>query len=158
MKNTIKKVIILVLAIATLSTVAPHQVEAKTTVKTYYSMRIATRMSKGKYKVSVFWKNHKYNEYTFTQMPKIKFISINRLTYDKLVNRKKSNTLYIEVSIGKQINRYGDGKILNACDPHYNYIRYHGFHKGDIIRTYCIFNPYNNWEDDIIDRFDEAIK
>jgi hypothetical protein len=162
MKNTIKRAIIFTLIIATLMTpfypATAKTVTQRTTVKTYHSMKVVPRMNKGKFKVSIFWKNHKYNEYTFTRKPKIKFISINRLSYEQLVSRKKTNTLYIELSTGRQLNKRGDGKILNAPDPHYNYIRYHGFHKDDIIRTYCIYNPYNNWEDDIIDRFDEKIR
>lgn len=151
-----KKIIIIITLLILFIPVIPSQSKTVST-KTYGNniKLITQKKGYGKYTVSVYWKNKRYNTYGFTRQPKIKFISIKKLTYKQLVSRKKTNTLYVEISIGRQINRYGDGKILNTPRPGYDYIRYHGFHKGDIIRTYCIYNPYNNWEDDIIDRFDE---
>ena len=29
-----------------------------------------------------------------------------------------------------------------------------GARKGDVIVTYCVYNPYTNWDDDVIERWD----
>lgn len=155
MKKTLLLIILIIAFMIPVITVS-----AKTTTKTYHSMKLITRKNnRGKYTVSVYWKNKKHTSYTFTRKPKIKFISTQKLTYKQLISRKKSNILYVELIIGKQIDKKGNGKILNT-DPNYNYISYRKepFNKGDIVRTYCIFNPYTTWEDDISERFDEKIR
>ena len=154
-----KTIIIITLLVALLIPVYPAQSKTVTT-KTYHSMKLVTRKNnRGKYTVSVYWKNKKHTSYAFTRKPKIKFISTQKLTYNQLISRKKSNILYVELIIGKQIDKKGNGRILNT-DPNYNYISYRKepFNKGDKIRTYCIYNPYTDWEDDISERFDEKIR
>ena len=32
------------------------------------------------------------------------------------------------------------------------------FKIGDKVKTFCVFNPYNNGEDDIVERFDVKAK
>ena len=123
--------------------------------KKYCSMRTQTIKTGKKYRVDVFWRWEKISSYMFNQKPQVKFIKNDKLTRKMLVNRK-NKILYIEVDTGTQINEKGDGKI-DTKNPYYNYISYKrcGFKKGDRIRTYCIYNPYTNWEDDIIERYDE---
>ena len=88
----------------------------------------------------------------------IKFISPDKLTYKKLINRKKNKIIYIEVS---------DGFIMD--DITYAGITYDGYYisydgvddtlpKGTRLRTYCLYNPENNYDDDIIYRTDRIIK
>ena len=53
----------------------------------------------------------------------------------------------------------GDGTVLNT-DSEFNYISFREYLKtneakdGDIMLTYCVYDPSNNYEDDIVIRFD----
>lgn len=87
----------------------------------------------------------------------IKFISPDKLTYKKLVNRKKNKIIYIEVSDGFVM----DGNTYAGLTIDGYYISYEGIDdtlpKGTRIRTYCLYNPENNYEDDIIYRTDRVL-
>lgn len=78
------------------------------------------------------------------------------LTPEILTNRK--GTIIVEEVIGKCINeKTGDGFELGKEHDYYNYISYKnvkGVKAGDIVCSYFIFNPDNNFEDDIIERYD----
>lgn len=152
-----KKIIILVLMIVTLFPVNVQAAQARTIQTTRYgSMKVKTIKIGKRYRADVYWRSEKIASYKFNRKPKVKFIKFDRLNFDMLASRK--NTLYIEITTGKQINAKGDGKV--DTDDWHNYISYKrcGFKKGDRIRTYCIFNPYTQWEDDIIERYDEKIR
>ena len=87
----------------------------------------------------------------------IQVYSVDDLDGDKLENR--NGNIIIEKIIGQVLNADGDGIILNTKDRH-NYISYKNVKDaevGDIILTYCIYNPDTNGTDDIIDRFDYII-
>lgn len=73
--------------------------------------------------------------------------------------RSRNGDIIIEKMIGTVTNRKGDGRLMGVSSK-YNYISYKGvkgIHKGDVILTICIYNPSNNFEDDIIERFDYII-
>lgn len=79
------------------------------------------------------------------------------LTYDILANR--NGDIIIEKMIGTVTNKKRDGRLMGV-GSRYNYISYRGVKgvkKGDTILTICIYNPANNYEDDIIKRFDYII-
>ena len=65
-------------------------------------------------------------------------------------------TLLIERIDGEVTTENMDGRVLNASNPAYDYINYKGVdaNKGDIIRTYCVYNPMTIGEDDILLRID----
>jgi len=80
------------------------------------------------------------------------------LKSDILENR--NGNIIIEKIIGQVLNTEGDGIILNTEDDYYNYISYRGVEGaevGDIVLTYCIYNPDTTYTDDIIERFDYII-
>lgn len=80
------------------------------------------------------------------------------LTLETLMNR--NGKIIIEKCIGIVTNKDRDGKILNCQNPDYDYINYSRVEDtqvGDIILTYLIYNPDNNFEDDIMERFDYVI-
>ena len=82
------------------------------------------------------------------------------LSLDELITRQDRSALVIERMVGVVLNDAGDGRVLNTGDPYYNYISYRyvpGARPGDIIVTYCFYNPENNVEDDIIERYDTII-
>ena len=82
------------------------------------------------------------------------------LTLDEIVTRQDRDALVIERLVGVVLNDAGDGRVLNTTDDYYNYISYSsvpGARPGDIVVTYCIYNPENNVEDDIIERYDTII-
>lgn len=70
-------------------------------------------------------------------------------------------TVFVERIIGKVIDNNGNGKVLNLAkdNKEYDYISYANVkaNKGDIIVTYCLYNPESNGEDDIIARWDYII-
>lgn len=103
------------------------------------------------YRTTVYWRHKKIATYRFKRKPKVRFIRSAKLT-EKMLTSRKGKTLYIEIIDGGQINRRGDG--VTTCGY---YIRYHGFHKGDHIRSYCVYNPYTNYIDDVVERYD-AVK
>ena len=147
----------------TLALTTPVQAKmptVKTTeTKSCSVMTVKTVKKKGKYVSKVYWKGKKITSFKFKKKPKVKFINTDKLTTKKLVNRK-DKTLYIEVMSGTALNKKGDGRV-DTKDPYYNYISYNGIKgikKGSRIRTFCIYNPYNNYEDDIVERYDEFIK
>ena len=113
-----------------------------------------TKVSAHNYRADVIWKGKRQSSYRFNRKPSVVFANTNKLTYERLTNRKRSE-LIIEVMTGKQINFSGDGILFTKES---NYIRYHGFRKGDVIRTYCVYNPATKYFDDVTERFDEKIR
>lgn len=96
------------------------------------------------------------------ELSEIEIYDCSELTYDMLVNR--DGKIIIEKIIGKVVSIDEDGRIngevLNCSDDYYNYICYNcveGVEVGNIILTYCIYNPDTSYEDDIISRFDYVI-
>ena len=82
------------------------------------------------------------------------------LSLEEITTRQDRDALVIERLVGVVLNEDGDGQILNTSDPYYNYISYRsvpGAQPGDIIVTYCFYDPTTDVEDDIIDRFDTII-
>ena len=126
--------------------------------KTYTNNQMTVKTVKnGKhYKAKVYWKGKKVATYKFKKKPVIKFVKHDKLTRKKLCNRK-NKVLLIEILTGTVIDDKGNGKV-DTVDPYYNYIHYNGFKIGDKVKTFCIFNPYNNGEDDIVERFDVKVK
>lgn len=84
----------------------------------------------------------------------------SELTADILENR--NGTLVIERCIGLVTSRNeGDGIVLNAYDEDYNYISYRGvsstIRDGTVLLSYMVYNPGNNYIDDIMERHDFVI-
>lgn len=82
------------------------------------------------------------------------------LTLEDIVTRQDRDALVIERLVGVMLNENGDGRVLNTADPYYNYISYRGIpgaQPGDIIVTYCFYDPTTDVEDDIIERYDTII-
>lgn len=82
----------------------------------------------------------------------------DELTYDILANR--NGNIIIERTLGVCKDEEKNGEILNPLDVNYNYISYKGVenaHEGNIIVTYLIYNPQNNYEDDIVLRYDYVL-
>ena len=91
--------------------------------------------------------------------PITKVIDCNDLTEEMLIHRssKKRHIMYIERIIGKVTDNKKNGKIINPPKDGGYYISYasvKGARKGDTIITYCVYNPYSNYDDDVIERWD----
>lgn len=90
----------------------------------------------------------------------IQIYDTSDLSYEILSDRSENGIIIIEKIIGIVLNSDGDGKILNTTDEQFDYISYkyvNGVQEGDIILTYCIYNPDTDYTDDIINRFDYII-
>ena len=94
-------------------------------------------------------------EYEFNG--KIELLNSYECTGEKLESR--NGEIIIERAIGKVLNGNQDGEILNAENPAYNYISYRctNLNPGDVVETFMIYNPANNYVDDITERFDFRI-
>ena len=72
--------------------------------------------------------------------------------------RNRNGDIIIEKMIGTVVDKKGNGKLYGMGK--YNYISYKGvkgIRKGDVVLTVVIYNPANNYEDDIVERFDYII-
>ena len=89
--------------------------------------------------------------------PITKVIDCNDLTEEMLITRADHNIMYIERIIGKVTDNAKNGKVLNPPIDGGYYISYASVEDaeiGDTIITYCVYNPYTNWDDDVIERLD----
>lgn len=107
-------------------------------------------VTQGNKTTKVKWCGKTYRKYNFKG--KVRIVSEGKLTARKLWSRK-DKTLYIERIVGRVINDRLDGVSSNG-----GYISYQCLKgkvkKGDTIVTYCVYNPFTRWIDDIADRFD----
>ena len=84
-------------------------------------------------------------------------IDCNDLTEEMLTTRTERNVMYIERIIGKVTDNAKNGKVLNPPVDGGYYISYASVEDaeiGDVIITYCVYNPYSNYDDDVIERWD----
>ena len=89
--------------------------------------------------------------------PITKVIDCNDLTEEMLTTRTDHNVMYIERIIGKVTDNEKNGKVLNPPEDGGYYISYASVADaeiGDLIVTYCVYNPYSNYDDDVIERWD----
>ena len=90
---------------------------------------------------------------------RIKVYDCFDLTLEQIQNRK--GTILVECVTGEVIDADGGGKILNTPNGEEWFINYageRGCKVGAVYRTYCVYNPFNNAEDDVVLRFDRKIK
>lgn len=100
---------------------------------------------------------NKYIRYGKHKSYKIKFIKTKDLTLNKLLQRKRKKIIYVEVSTGYVMNDVlYDGLLSDGYYISYMYVD-DTLPKGSCIRTYCIYNPFTTYEDDIIYRSDRVI-
>ena len=88
-----------------------------------------------------------------------KVIDCDKLTEKMLTHRssKKHHIMYIERIYGIVTDNEKNGKVRNPPDDGGYYISYASVADaeiGDVIVTYCVYNPYTNWDDDVIERWD----
>lgn len=89
--------------------------------------------------------------------PITKVIDCNDLTEEMLTTRTEHNVIYIERIIGKVTDNEKNGTVLNPPEDGGYYISYASVEdarKGDLIITYCVYNPFSNYDDDVIERWD----
>lgn len=75
------------------------------------------------------------------------------------VLENRNGMVIVERCIGFVTNKEtGDGRVLNALDENYNYISYRSvtedYCDGTVFVSYMIYNPENNYVDDIVERYD----
>lgn len=84
----------------------------------------------------------------------------SELTAEVLENRM--GTVIIERCIGFVTNgQTGDGELLNPANKDFNYISYRSVDQpycdGTVILSYMVYNPGNNYIDDIMERYDFVV-
>lgn len=88
----------------------------------------------------------------------LKIMEPDEITGDFLRNR--NGLIVVEKTVGKCLDENWNGKILNT-ESEYNYISYSGVSgilPGDTVVTYEVYNPSNNYEDDIVARWDFVVE
>ena len=98
-------------------------------------------------------------EYTeaVKDVPTVKIIDCNDLTEEMLTTRADHNIMYIERIYGIVTDNEKNGKVLNPPVDGGYYISYASVDDaeiGDTIITYCVYNPFSNYDDDVIERWD----
>lgn len=87
-------------------------------------------------------------------------IDSSMLTADILEHRTEHDVLIVERVVGYVTDRDSNGKVLNS-NGEFNYISYKYVREpitvGTVVLTYLIYNPNNNYVDDIVNRFDFII-
>ena len=89
--------------------------------------------------------------------PMVKVIDCNDLTEEMLTTRADHNIMYIERIIGKVTDNEKNGIVLNPPEDGGYYISYASVEDaeiGDTIITYSVYNPFSNYDDDVIERWD----
>ena len=91
--------------------------------------------------------------------PITRVIDCDKLTGKMLTHRssKKRHIMYIERIVGRVTDNKKNGKVLNPPKDGGYYISYKsvkGARKGDLVITYCVYNPFSNYDDDVIERWD----
>lgn len=135
--NTIKKALLTITLVATFISTPSARLKAKTNSLANY--RNQARQIEQQYNLNV--------------------IDTSKLTYKAITHRK--GTVIVERVIGKVITDQKDGKVLNQVgNTEYDYISYKNVDckQGDVIVTYLLYNPENNYCDDIVARWDYVIK
>lgn len=88
---------------------------------------------------------------------RVEFISFKRLTTKKLTTRKQNKVIYVEILDGFVM----DDDTYSGITSDGYYISYDGVDdslpKGSKIRTYTVYSPKSNYEDDIVYRTDRVI-
>ena len=88
----------------------------------------------------------------------LRIYSSDELTYDILSSR--NGALIWERIEGMCLDTEGNGKVITHKGSDYDYISYRKakhVKPGDQVVTYCLYNPENNYEDDIILRYDYVV-
>lgn len=101
-------------------------------------------------KTAVKWNGRIIRRYSFHG--RVRFVSEGKLTA-KMLRKRKGKTLYIERIVGKVTNNRMDGET--SCGYYISYKSLKGkAHNGDTIITYCVYNPFTRWTDDVDERYD----
>lgn len=152
MKNIARHItrnIVMIATMITMVVVLTMTVNARTVLK-------ANRLTvtQGKFGTKVKWDGKVIRWYDFNG--KVKLVPERKLTVHML-EKRKNRILYIEKITGRVLNNRLDGRTTNG-----NYISYRSLkgkvRKGDKVITYCVYNPYTHWFDDIDERYDVVIK
>ncbi len=142
-----KKILIMILV--AMMMMFTTTVSAKTVIK---ENRLT--VIQGKFGTKVKWMGKTIHWYDFNG--KVKLVPERKLTI-RMLEKRKNRILYIERIKGTVVNNRLDGRTVNG-----RYISYRSLkgkvRKGDIITTYCIYNPYTHWFDDIDERYDVITK
>ncbi len=147
MKNMWKALMVMAMVVA-MAASAHGKTVAKETVGKY---TISVHQN-GK-KTVVKWNGKKICSFRFTG--KVKLISERKFTESKRVNRK-NRILYIERTVGTVIDGNGNGRTSDGGYISYRKLR-GKVNKGDVVVTYCVYNPFTHWIDDVVERYDAIL-
>ena len=151
--NPFRRLVLVLFFIFLISVPNGNPVSAKTVSECVNGAKIAVASNGNR--VTVRWRGKKYRTFRLRKA-KIRFVSEGKLTRKMLLTRKAKRIVYVERIVGKVINSNMDGVTTNGHYMSYRSLRGYA-HKGDEVVTYCVYNPFSNAIDDIIDRFDVVL-
>ena len=147
-KMTIIATMFIVLFFATMTT------EAATTVASETMVGYTIKVTQTKTTTRVYWNGRLIRRYKFSGRVKI---VPERFMSRKMLTHRKNKTLYIERVTGFVTNKRLDG--ISTCGGYISYKAQAGKVKpGDVVVSYCVYNPHNNYIDAIDERYDVFIK
>lgn len=126
--------------------------------------RTVARETVGDYTISVHqngkktvvkWNGKIICSFRFTG--KVQIISERKLTNRKKMNRK-DKVLYIERVVGTVTDDLGNGRTTNGYYMCYRTTLKGKYQKGDVVVSYCVYNPHTKWIDDITKRYDAILR
>ena len=150
--KTIKKALVIVMIFSALLAAVPTPAAVR-----HPHLNVIVSHNAGRYTARVYHFGRMVARYNFKRRPKIVYTTPGRMNYHTLTHRK-NKVLLIEVVTGTKLNAAGDGKI-DIKGP-YNYISYRYVPWARVnsrILSYMIYNPANNYEDDIHCRLDQGL-
>lgn len=148
-----KKYIIIILTVLLILTATPCRASVK-----HPGLSVKVTHNHDTYTARIYYYNCYVVKYKFDRRPVIKYVTTDKLTRRQLTHRK-NRALIIEVVTGTVTDHKGNGRVDTKSKYNYiNYSRVEGANKGDRVRTYEIYHPYNNYEDDIAIRLDQLMK
>lgn len=148
MKNVWKLLVVMALMVM-MAASAQARTVAKETVGDY---TISVHQN-GK-KTLVKWNGKTICSFRFTG--KVQIISERKLTNRKKMNRK-DKVLYIERVVGTVTDDLGNGRTSNGYYMCYR-TSLKKAQKGDVVVSYCVYNPFTRWIDDITERYDAVLR
>lgn len=151
--NPFRRLILVLILACLISVPNGNPVSAKTVSECVNGAKIAVASNGNR--VTVKWRGKKYRTFRLAKA-KIRFVSEGKLTRRQLLSRKAKRIVYVERIVGRVTDNKLNGVTTNGHYMSYRSLRGYA-HKGDEVVTYCVYNPFSNAIDDVIDRFDVVL-
>lgn len=115
------------------------------------------KLNTGNYKTTFSQEGVVFYSVETGKRPFVLFVDRKFLPNALIENRSKLGLIIVERDIGVVLNEIGDGMDTSGYYLFYGG-HVHGFQVGDVIETYCIYDPNNDYIDGIEGRCDYIVQ